>query len=318
MIKLCTLLIIFLSIQSRNYETIYKIREKLFPKFHDISMNFEIHGKNDYFYKFESQHILYAFNQSFISAVENSIILKNQKVELIFNLSVYESNDKIFNYFSDNIVYSELIRVGILFQQLKFYQARDDFSFDTMYKIQNIDDDMVIYFENMKEVNPFKYLLFEDRDELYENKTLYDLMKIKIVDNLIEGMRKVLLSYPECDQLYHFNSLVQYFTDNQFRIDYVINVYTYYKANINFMEYNGINKNGDVLQLENIRTKITLIYYNDYGIGYDDYDDKLEIKIISFEYINVHKNLTIEFGPLTKGEIYVFDILKQIINSIKL
>jgi hypothetical protein len=43
-----------------------------------------------------------------------------------------------------------------------------------------------------------------------------------------------------------------------------------------------------------------------------------KLEIISFEYINVHKNLTIEFGDLTKGEIYVFDILKQIINSIKL
>ena len=318
MITLCTILIIILSIQSRNYETIYKIKGKLLPKFHDISIKFEIQGKNDYSYKFESQNILYAFTQYFISDIQKNIIMKNQKMELIFNFSIYEANDNMFNYFSDEIVHTELIKVGILFQQLRFYQAKADFSFDVIYRIQNIDDDMVIYFDNMKETNQFKYLLFEDKDELYENKTLYGLMKTKIVDHLIEGMRKILLTYPECDQLYHFNSLVQYFTNNQFEIDFNINLYTYYRANINFMDYGEINKIGDILQLENISTKITLIYYNDYGIGEEDYDDRLEIHIISFEYIKVHKNLTIEFGDLTKGEIYVFDILKQIINNIKL
>ena len=318
MITLCTLLIIFLSIQSRNYESIYKIREKLFPKFHDISIKFEIPGKNDYSYKLESQNMLYAFKQYFVSDIEKNIIMRNQKVELIFNLSVYEANNKIFNYFSDDIVYTELIKVGILFEQLRFYQAKADFSFDIIYRIQNIDKDVVIFFDDMKEVNPFKYLLFEDKDELYGNKTLYDLMKVKIVDHLIDGMRKILLTYPECDQLYHFNSLVQYFTNNQFEIDYYLNLYTYYRANINFMDHDEIKKIGDILRLENIRTKITLMYYNDYGIGIEDYDDKLEIHVISFEYINVHKNLTLEFGDLTKGEIYVFDILKQIINSIKL
>ena len=131
-------------------------------------------------------------------------------------------------------------------------------------------------------------------------------------------MRKILLTYPECDQLYHFNSLVQYFTNNQFEIDFNIGLYTYYRANINYMEHGEINKIGDILQLENIITRITLLYYNDYGIGVEDYDDSLEIRVISFEYINIHKNLTIEFGELTKGEIYVFDILKQIINKIKL
>lgn len=318
MITICTLLIIFLSIQSRNYETIYQIRTKLFPKFHDISIKFEIQGKNDYSYKFESQNILYTFTQYYVSDFEKNIIMRNQKMELIFNFSIYEVNDKIFNYFSDDIVHTELIKVGILFQQLRFYQAKSDFSFDIKYKIQNIDDDMVIFFDNMNEANPFKYLLFEDKGELYENKTLYDLMKIKIVDHLIEGMSKILLTYPECDQLYHFNSLVQYFTNNQFEIDFNIGLYTYYRANINYMEHGEINKIGDILQLENIITRITLLYYNDYGIGVEDYNDSLEIRVISFEYINIHKNLTIEFGELTKGEIYVFDILKQIINKIKL
>jgi hypothetical protein len=318
MITICTLLIIFLSIQSRNYETIYQIRTKLFPKFHDISIKFEIQGKNDYSYKFESQNILYTFTQYYVSDFEKNIIMRNQKMELIFNFSIYEVNDKIFNYFSNDIVHTELIKVGILFQQLRFYQAKSDFSFDIKYKIQNIDDDMVIIFDNMNEANPFKYLLFEDKDELYENKTLYDLMKIKIVDHLIEGMSKILLTYPECDQLYHFNSLVQYFTNNQFEIDFNIGLYTYYRANINYMEHGEIKKIGDILQLENIITRITLLYYNDYGIGVEDYNDSLEIRVISFEYINIHKNLTIEFGELTKGEIYVFDILKQIINKIKL
>ena len=291
---------------------------QLFPKFHDMPIKFEIFGKNDYSYKLESQNIIYAFTKYFISDTKKVIDLRNQKMELIFNLSVYESNEKIFDYFPNDIIYSEFIRVGIKFQQLKFFQAKEDFSFDIMYRVDNIDNDIVIYFDNMEEVNPFKYLLFEDKNELYENKTLYHLMKSEILENLIEGMRKILIIYPECDALYHFNDLRQYFTNNKFEIRYYINPYYCYRGKINYFNYEEINKIGDILQIKNIKTQIQLICYNDYGIGLDDYSDEINICIITFEYLNIYKNLTIEFGKLTKGYLDDFNILKQMINSIKL
>ena len=318
MIALCSFLILILSFQSRNYESIYTIRNNLFPKFHDMSLKLEISGKNDYTYKFESQNILYAFKVHFINDTEKIIILKDQKIELVFKLSIYESGDRIFDYFPKDIVYSELVKVGINFQILSFYKAKQDFSFDIKYKIDNIDNDMVIYFDNIKDAFPFKYLIFEDKDESYENKTLYNLMKSKILENLIENMRKGLIIYPEYDTLYHFNSLRQYFTNNQFEVDYTISVYSYYRANINYFNYEEITKIGDILQLKKINTKITLIYYDEYGYGYDDYDDRFETHVLFFEYLNINPNLVKEYGKLTRGDKYAFDILRQIIDSIKL
>lgn len=318
MITLYIIFIIILPIITRNYESIYTIMANLFPKFHEISIKFEIQGNNGYLYKLESQNVLYKFQYQIATETVKEILIRNQKMEILFNLSVYESDNKIFSFNSNDIIYTENIIFGIRFSELRFFQAKPDFSFDTEYKIDDFDNDTIIYFENIDETNIFKYLLFEDKDELYENKTLYDFMKSKVLDSIIKEFRKTLLIYPECDALYHFNSLFKYFTNNQFGIEYYVNIYTYYKANVNYFNYREINKIDDVVFLQNITTKLTLIFYNDYGISYDEYDDKYEQKIISFKYISIDQNFTIGYGDLTKGEVYVFNILKQIINSIKL
>lgn len=313
-----TFLILLLSIKSRNYESIYTIRTKLFPKFHDMHILFEIFDKNDHLYKFESQDILYNFKSYFVSDIQKDIMLRNQKMEIIFNISVYEHENKIIDKKNCDIIYTELIRFGITFHQLRFFQFKSDFSFDIKYRIENFDKDIIIFFENMNELNIFKYFLFNEKDELYNNKTLYDFMKKKILDNIIEGFRKVLLTYPECNSFYHFKALLQYFTNHEFEIYYISSLYTYYKASVDFFNYEDIIKIDDVLFLQNITTKIILIYYDDYGIGYEEYDDKYDIQIISFKNISICNNLTIGYGELTKGEMFVYKIFQQIIKSIKL
>ena len=312
------LLPIIISIQSRVYEDMYRIKSNLFPKFKDMSIKFEIPIKNAYYYQFESTNIIYAFTKYYIDDFGSRIILSNQPMELIFNLSFYEKCDEMFDFYSDKLIYSELIRVGVTFYVLKFYQAKRDFSFNLTYKIEDLDNDVDIFFYYMKNVNVFNYLLFEDKNESFDNKNLYDFMKLKIVENLIKGMRKILIIYPECDALYHFNSLIDAFTDKIIKIDHVVTYINYYRAIINYFEYENINKINDIILYEKITSKITLIYYFDQGIGSEEDEDKYEPHILKFEYLSINKNFKIEFGNLISGESYAFNILKQIISSFEL
>lgn len=314
---LCILLIIFSSIECRNYDSISTIKSKLFQKIKDISIKFEIKGKQNYIYKLASQNINYEFFYYFLNDVTKEISIKKAKLEIIFNLSLYNLDEQFVNIKSDQIFHTELIKFIVIFSQLRLLQVKQDFSFDAFYEIANYDEDTIIFFENINEMKIFKYLIFKEKDEIYNNKTLYDFMKIKIVDNIITEIRKILLVYPECDSLYHFNSMIDYFP-YQYKVEFVIGLYTYYKASINFFDYKEINKIDDIIYLQNITAKLTLIYFDDYGIGYEDYDDRYEIDVIQFKYISINNNLTIEYGELTKGLVYVFDTLKQIINSIQL
>ena len=49
------------------------------------------------------------------------------------------------------------------------------------------------------------YLLFEERNDLYNNKTLNDLIKLNILSNFQEQVKKYLVYFPECDSLQYFN-----------------------------------------------------------------------------------------------------------------
>lgn len=318
MFILYILLTILLSINTREYESIYKIKDKLSDKIHDITIKFNIFGTNNYLYKFESQSLFYKF--LFFIANDNAkdLILRNQEMEIIFNLSIYDSNDKIFHYFNDDILFSELIKVDIKFENLRFFKYKSDFSFGTSYSIENIDKNMTIYFENLEELSNFNYLLFYDKDENYLNKTLYEYMKLKIVDSFMDSLRDLLIIYPECDSLFYFKSLIQYFTNNPFTIEYTFNCYVYYKETINYFRYDSIIKEDDFIIYENVAIDFSLVYYNEYGGNDDDYDDKYDKQVIQIRYISIDKDKHIEYGHLDKGDYCVFEIFKLIINSIKL
>ena len=313
MIIIFTILIIIFSIKSRVYDDIETIKSVLFNKFNDISIKFEISSQKDYFFLFDSKNIIYDLSKFKTSYLENSITLTNQSIELIFNLSIYEKLDKMFNYYSNNILHSELIKVDIFFQHLKFYKAKQDFSFDLDYKINN--GDIEIFFENMKNVNAFNYLLNEDKDKLYENKTFYDFMKIKIIENFIKGMRKILIIYPECDSLNFFNEIINNCKGDLLSISFYIDGKSYYRAIIDYFEYEDINKINDVIIYEKVNTKITLIYYTDEGDLDEEYPDEYEYKILKFENVTIDMNLKIKFGRLIDGDSYASYIFEHILAT---
>ena len=304
-------LIIFFLIQSRIYDSIYKIQAQLCDKIHNLNIKFELQGTNDYLYKFESKSFIFNFKNGSFNDIYKNITLINKKIEIIFNLSVYESNDKIFNHFHNNILHTELIKAGIKFDLLRFYKYKKDFSFDVLYNIKDIDKDMIIYFDRMNELETFNYLIYEDRNEFYENKTLYDLMKTNIVSNFIKEIRKLLIIYPECDLLYYIKSLIDYLQKIVFTIEKTLSDYVYYKEIIDYITYETTIKKGDTIILEKMNIAFTLIYYNDYSEG--DMEDKTEKQVISLEYLSFDSNKNITFGRQTKGEYFVFEIFKLII-----
>ena len=305
-------LIVFFLIQSRIYDSIDKIQEQLCNKIHNLNIKFEMQGTNDYLYKFESKSFIFNFKNGSFNDIAKNIKLFNKTIEIIFNLSVYESNDKIFNIFHKNIIHTELIKAGIKFELLRFYQCKKDFSFDVLYNIKDIDKDMIIYFDTMNELETFNYLIYEDRNEYYENKTLYDLMKTNIVNNFIKEIRKLLIIYPECDLLYYIKSLIDYLQNYVFKIEKTICDYVYYKEIIDYITYETTIKRGDTIILENVNIAFTLIY-NNYYSEEEDMEDKKEKQIISLESLSFDSNKNITFGRLTRGEYFVFDIFKVII-----
>ena len=101
---------------------------------------------------------------------------------------------------------------------MKFYKKYDDFSFDFEYEIDNINNDVLLHFENIDKLNLYKYLFFEDKNDIYENRSLSDLIKVDIVNNFASAIQKYLIYYPVCDALYYFKTIVKYFTGDIFNI----------------------------------------------------------------------------------------------------
>ena len=310
-------LLVFYLIQGRNYESIYTIKDKLFDKIHKVNIKFEIQGTNNYLYKFESQSIFHNFKYGNFDDIQKNIVLSNEKVEILFNLLIYEANDKIFNDFDKSIVYTEFIKVGIKFDTLRFFQYKSDFSFEIFYKINNIDNDIIIYFERIDKLETFNYLLYEDKHEIYKNKTLFDYMKIKASENFIKSIRDLLTIYPECDLLYYMKEYIEKFVGKVFKINYYINAYLYYKIIIDSFHYSEIIKMGDTIILKESEAKISLIGYNEYGESDDDMEDKIEKHVIAFENLSIDSKKILGFGRQTKGEYFVFDIFKLILRENK-
>lgn len=310
-------LIIFFSIQSRLYDSIDVIKDELNKRIHNLNIKFDIQGTNDYLYKFESRSLIFNFNNGSYSDIDKNIKLSNKKIEIIFNLSIYESNDKIFNHFNKKIIYTELIKIGILFDLLRFYQCKPDFTFDVFYKIDDFNEDVIIYFDRINELEIFNYLIYEETNDYYANKTLYNLMKTNIVDNFMKEINKLLLIYPECDLLYDIKSYFDYLVRNLFKIDRTVSEFVYYKETINYIHNQTTIRKDDSIILQNVNIGFDLIYYNAYAGEDDDMDDKKEKQVISLEYLSFDSNKNISFGRLIKGEYFVFEIFKLILKESK-
>ena len=317
-IRLALLLII--SIKSRKYDSISEIYKNFDKNFHKIFLTFNINGTHDYFYYFTSEDILYYFDHIHLSDSKKEIIYKNQHIKILFNLKIYENNSNFFDYSSNEFFYSENIKADIAFKYLKFYKKYDDFSFDFEYEIDNINNDVLLHFENIDKLNLYKYLFFEDKNDIYENRSLSDLIKVDIVNNFASAIQKYLIYYPVCDALYYFKTIVKYFTGDIFSIYLKVYGIGYYVSIINrckilSLNYDEIFKDNRTLIIKNVN--ITM-FIEMFELNPDDYDDELLIEETDkfiIDYMSIDQNMTIQYGKSSGGEEYTLDAFKLVVNK---
>ena len=308
-------IILLWTIYSRTYESIMKIQKNVIKNIHKLCLNFDVNGTNDYIYHFESQDILFKFDGIFMDEKIKEFRMYNQYVKILFNLTVYEANSSFFDFSSKDIIYSEIVHVDIKFRQLKFFEEFNDFSFGFQYKIDNIDNDIKIHFENFDKLNIFKYILFEEKKE-YENKTLYDIMKINIISNFEKEMKKSLVYYPECDSLDYLNTIINYFINIPFNLDYRFNsFFSINKCIVKSFIYDEIIKENRTVVLKNLNFSI---YSEIYMENYDGMNDEIfseETVFVPLDFISINENKEIIFGKIRIFDDYYLEALKLIFKK---
>ena len=305
------------TINSRTYESIKIIQKNVIQNIHKLSLNFDVNGINDYTYHFESQDILFNFDGIFMDERQKEFRIYDQYVKILFNLKIYENHSNFFAFSSNDIIYSEKIKVDIKFKQLKVFKEYNDFSFCFQYKINNLDNDIKIHFENIDKLNIFKYFLFEEKNE-FENKTLYDIMKINIISNFVNQINKSLIYYPECDSLDYLNTIVNYFINMPFFLDYKFNVFfSINKCIVNSFKFDEIIKDNRTVVLKNINISM---YAEIYMENYDGMTDEIfsdDTTFFVLDFLSIDENKEIIFGTINSYDDYFLGALKLIFKKTK-
>lgn len=306
----------FCYINSRIYERIYNVQKKVIQNIHQLSLEFHIQGTNDYIYHFKSQDIFFNFDAIFMNEYKKEFWAYDQYIKILFNLKIYEYHPRIFDYSSKDIIYSEDMLADIKFKFFKFYEEYDDFSFGFQSNISNIDNNIIIHFENIDKLNNFKYILFEEKNVLYNNKTLSHFIKLNIAKNINDEIRKSLVYYPECDSLYYFQSIINYFTNELFYLDYPINsLFTINKCKISSFNYDKIIKDDRNIILTKINASMYLEFFVDnYEKTSTEFYEEENLFLI-VDNITIDQNKNIIYGKQKNNKEYSLDALKLIINK---
>ena len=320
MVFLYIILIVFYSIKPRTYDTIEEIYNKINNNIHELSLDFIINGTNEYSYYLKSENILYYFNNINISEEKKQFIFHNQHIKIIFNLIIYENSSLSFDFSSKEVMHSEMVIADLSFKFLKFYKKFKDFSFDFNYKIDNFDDDILLHFEKIDNLNLFRYLLFDDINEIYGNQTLFTIIKKNIIHYLVKEIHQSLVYYPECDSLNYFKKLVKYFINRLFFLDYKIYGIGYYflcinKCIVSSFKYGEITKENKTIIFKNINVTTFLVLYE---MDPDDYDYEIlieETRTFIVDYISIDPYMKIEYGKTSGTEEYPLEALKLVINK---
>ena len=320
MLIIYVFLSLLLSIKTRIYETMNEIYLNLSKSIHKIPLQFVINGTNDYSYNFSSKDIFYYFNLTNISDVNKEINISNQDIKIIFDLNIYDYNNRIFNFYENELKYQETISIDILFKKLRFYELYDDFSFDFQYEIDDFEKDVIINYENIDKLNFFNYLFFEDRNVLYDNKTLNDLIKINVLNNFQEQVKKYLVYFPECDSLAYFKSIIYYFKDQLFKINLIV-VYhhvdtrlTINDCKISQFKYKEIIKDNRTIIFKNINVTAYFLMSLQNPDDYDDEPSFEETKSFQITHISIDKNKQISYGKSLQDNGYELQALEVIVN----
>ena len=321
MIKLFFLITIFISVQNRNYDPINKIQGILLQSIkNDLYLNFTINGTNDLSYNFISENIYYKFGRTFVDDKLKEILIFNSYIRILFNLNVYEYSNRICDFSSKNIKYSENIQVDIKFSKLIFIKKYADFSFEFLYDFNDLYNDISIYYENMDKINLFKYLLSEDKNDIYNN-SLDDYIKLNVMKNFDKEIEKMLVYYPECDSLFYFNSIIDYFKQKieineiiktEGFLNYVVNT-----CKINIFDFKEIIKENRTIIYKDINTTMILETYYEDPSSYKVTNNTEEIKTVYIDYISIDENFKINYGKINNiyyNEEYL-EVLKLVVKK---
>ena len=313
-------LLLIISIKSRVYDSLEKIYKNIIQNIHQLSLNFTINGTNDYSYHFKSEDILFRFNLIYLSDPKKEIIFKNQHIKILFNLKIYDYYSGLFDISSKELIYSENFSVDIAFKYLKFYKEFDDFSFNCQYEIENIENDILLNFENIHKLYIYKYLFFEEKQDKYGNTSLSNFLKLQIVNNFINEIKKSLVYYPECDAVYYFKKIIEYFENDLISI--YLNIYgignemsTINKCNVSEFNYEEIIKDNRTIIFKNINTTM---YLEMFSINPDDFDkvtNTEETRKFIIDYISIDENKNIKYGHSSGEEGYTMDVLEVLVNK---
>jgi hypothetical protein len=248
----------------------------------------------------------------------------NPRFSILYNLLIYEYTDKIFDlkYLNNAILTDKLLTININLYLIKFYKISEDFSFDVSYEIKNITNNITVHFDNLNELDLFKYLFYEEKSFLYDNKTFEQYIKYHILNILISKMKNGLIYYPECDSLEYFKRVIDYGLIKTFYVNYyckntqkIIDF-----ASITSYNYNKIIKNDTHLLLKDIKFDLKLSFLGDMYIEY--YDEDVAVVTLKLENITIsrNKNYTISYGIADdKCNLEIFtNITKRAIDLIRI
>ena len=309
-------LILLWIINSRIYDGIYLIHKNIIKNMHKLSLNFVINGTNDYSYHFKSEDILFYFDEIIMDEIKKEIIIFDQHIKILFDLNIYEYSSRFFDSSSKDILYSEKLQIDINFSALKFYKEYEDFSFGFQYQIDNLEEDISINFEYMNKINIFKYIIFEEKNEMYNNSTLIEFIKWNILIHYENEIHKLLVYYPECDSLYYFHSIIDYFKKEVFFFDIKINsIVTINRCKISKFNYQEISKDNRTIFFKNINATIYLkIFIEDYDEGSEEFFIEENLSLL-IDYISIDNKKKILYGKAENYKDYALDALKLVVNK---
>ena len=316
---------LIVNIKSKT-EDLYKIQKGIISNLTKIYFDLKINGTNEYIYKLESKNIFYKTKRTIFSNRNHSFTHLNPKITILFSFSMYQESSNVlelYSYPNEEVITDRIIVVNINFEYLKYFQQYKDFTFNMTYQINNFSNDINIFYDNLEEIDLFNNLIYNEKNILYDNETLYDYSKKIIFKRLIEEMYKNLIYYPECEQLYYFKSLYNYFFMQEFKDGNYFCMYYYgndlvSSPKITNFSYNEIIKINETLILKDIKIDLNFTatiqdYYK------DEYLDTIEKGTLYLDYFKIDENLDVTFGKNIEKEIYdekcYFELFKIIINK---
>ena len=319
MVYIFHFILLFLTIKSRNYEPIKDVKETIISNIKNMKLSLNINGPNDYIYNFESFFIAFNYETSLDYQYMRRIYIYEATMTIFFNLSIFEKNNNVLDLYplkEVSFLCDKILTVNIIFDKI-IYSGDRYYGFDAEYYYSTSSDYFKINYDNIKESNWFNYLLFNEINILYDNKTFFDYSKKIIFDYVLDRMNKNLINYPQCDQLFYFNALVEYFLNREFRMTPYFDDYYFYKEKVTKFEYNDIIRVNQSIILKGINVEFKLAYDN-FDEKFEDEDDN---ECLELTYIKIDQNFNITYGNINlyRGieQTYYFSIFKEIINASK-